>query len=133
MGPTTKPPNCVTTMEDVPRLVHCTSIPSVTVTTVGSIVLSSMVIGTVVAGGVPTSVAEGDAAPVGDGAPVSEIVPVAEGLATTVALDVPCAVALAGGVGLLVALGVTVAVDAGGWVLSRTTIVPVTLLTLFMW
>jgi len=132
MGPTEKPSNCVTVTGDVPRLVHHASIPSVIVTTAGSIVAPSMVIGTVAAGNVPISVAEGDATSVGDGAPAPALVPTAEGLAIAVAVDVLGGVALAGDVGLLVAIGVIVAVGVDGWVSSRTTIVPVTLLTLSM-
>jgi len=103
----------------------------------------SMVTGTVIVGGAPTSVAEGAAAPVGDGVLPLGLVPVAEGLAITVGLDAPGAVGLAGGAGILVTIGEAVSVGVtigeavsvgvGDWGLSRTTIVPVTLLTLFMW
>jgi len=129
MGPTTKPPNWVTVTGNVSRLVHSTSIPSVTVTTVGSIVAPSMVTGTVVVGGVPTSVAEGDAAPVGDGVPPLGLVPTAEGLTGGAGVLVTIGEAVSVGV----TIGEAVSVGVGDWVLSRTTIVPVTLLTLFMW
>ena len=95
-------------------MVHCTTMPSVTVTMVGSIVLSLMVMGTVVAGDAPTSVAVGDAASVGDGAPVFEIVPVAEGRAITVGLDAPGAVGLAEGAGIPVMIGMAVSVGVDG-------------------
>jgi len=129
MGPTTKPPNWVTVTGNVSRLVHSTSIPSVTVTTVGSIALSSMVIGTVAAAGVPTSVAEGDAAPVGDGVPPLGLVPTAEGLTGGAGVLVTTGVAVT----VSVTIDVAVTVGVGGWVLSRTMIVPEPLLTLFMW
>jgi len=83
-----------------------------------------VVVGVFVAVG--NAVADGTSAPA-----VGSTTSVAVGLA--VALDVPGGVALAEDVGILVAIDVVVMVGVGGWVLPRTTIVPVTLLTLFMW